>query len=263
MHWGADGISALMVLLTGIVAFTGVIVSWRIDDRPKEYFVLFMTLLTGVYGTFLSLDIFFLFFFYELAVLPMYLLIAVWGSTNKEYGAMKLVLYLVAGSVLVWIAIIAIYVEAGIGSFDLLALQEADFARDFQQIFFPLIMIGFGVLAGLWALPHLVARWTRRRPHRRQHAARRRPDEARCLRHHPPRHDPPPRGARLVADSLHLPRHHQRGLRRDVGDGAEGPQVRHRLLQRGPHGTRPHRPSPPSTTSASAAPCFRCSPTAS
>ena len=150
VHWGADGISALMVLLTGIVAFTGVIVSWRIDDRPKEYFVLFMTLLTGVYGTFLSLDIFFLFFFYELAVLPMYLLIAVWGSTNKEYGALKLVLYLVAGSVLVWIAIIAIYVEAGIGSFDLLALQEADFARDFQQIFFPLIMIGFGVLAGLW-----------------------------------------------------------------------------------------------------------------
>ena len=150
VHWGADGISALMVLLTGIVAFTGVIVSWRIDDRPKEYFVLFMTLLTGVYGTFVSLDIFFLFFFYELAVLPMYLLIAVWGSTNKEYGALKLVLYLVAGSVLVWVAIIAIYVEAGVGSFDLLALQEADFARDFQRIFFPLIMIGFGVLAGLW-----------------------------------------------------------------------------------------------------------------
>ncbi len=150
VHWGVDGISTLMILLTGIVAFTGTLISWKIEDRTKEYFVLFMTLVTGVYGTFISLDIFFLFFFYELAVLPMYLLIAAWGSTNKEYGALKLVLYLVAGSVLVWVAIIAIYVEADIGSFNLLALQEVQFAQDFQQIFFPLLMIGFGVLAGLW-----------------------------------------------------------------------------------------------------------------
>ena len=150
VHLGVDGISVPMVLLTGIVMFTGVLISWNIRERTKEYFVLFMVLVTGVYGTFLSLDLFFLFFFYELAVLPMYLLIAVWGSTRKEYGALKLVMYLMAGSILVWVALIAVYVQANVGSFDLLALQEVEFAKDFQQIYFPLFMIGFGVLAGLW-----------------------------------------------------------------------------------------------------------------
>lgn len=149
-HLGIDGISAPMVLLTGIVFFTGAVVSWSIKERLKEYFILFMVLVTGVYGTFVSLDLFFLFFFYELAVLPMYLLIAVWGSTRKEYGALKLTLFLVAGSILVWVALVAIYAEANIGSFDLLKLQDVEFAKDFQRNFFPLLMIGFGVLAGLW-----------------------------------------------------------------------------------------------------------------
>ena len=150
VHWGVDGISVPMVLLTGIVMLTGVIISWSIEDRAKEYFVLFMLLVTGVFGTFISLDLFFLFFFYELAVLPMFLLIAVWGSTRKEYGALKLTLYLVAGSALVWVAIIAIYSEAALGTFDLVALSDAEFSRDFQTIVFPVILIGFGVLAGLW-----------------------------------------------------------------------------------------------------------------
>jgi NADH-quinone oxidoreductase subunit M len=149
-HLGIDGISAPMVLLTGVVFFTGAVVSWSIKERLKEYFVLFMVLVTGVYGTFVSLDLFFLFFFYELAVLPMYLLIAVWGSTRKEYGALKLTLYLVAGSVLVWVALVAIYAHADIGSFDLLKLQDVEFAKDFQRTFFPLLLVGFGVLAGLW-----------------------------------------------------------------------------------------------------------------
>ena len=150
VHLGVDGISAPMILLTGIVMFTGVLISWSIRERVKDFFILFMALVTGVYGTFVSLDLFFLFFFYELAVLPMYLLIAVWGSTRKEYGALKLVMYLMAGSVLVWIALIAIYVEAAEGTFNLLVLQDVEFAQDFQTIFFPLLMIGFGVLAGLW-----------------------------------------------------------------------------------------------------------------
>ena len=150
VHLGVDGISVPMVLLTGIVMFTGVLISWNVRERTKEYFVLFMLLVTGVYGTFVSLDLFFLFFFYELAVLPMYLLIGVWGSTRKEYGALKLVMYLMAGSILVWVALIAVYVQADVGSFDLLALQEVEFAKDFQTIYFPLFMVGFGVLAGLW-----------------------------------------------------------------------------------------------------------------
>jgi NADH-quinone oxidoreductase subunit M len=111
-----------------------------------------------VFGVFVSLDLFFLFFFYELAVLPMYLLIGVWGSSSsfrdfarsKEYGAMKLMLYLVGGSVLVWISLLAIFVEAGLGTFHLLTLQQVTFDSDFQRVFFPFLMVGFGVLAGLW-----------------------------------------------------------------------------------------------------------------
>ena len=149
-HLGVDGISAPMVLLTGIVMITGVFMAWNTAPRTKDFFILFMTLVTGVYGVFLSLDLFFLFFFYELAVVPMYLLIGVWGSTRKEYGALKLVLYLVASSVLVWIALIAIYVESGLNSFNILDLQEAGFDTGFQQAIFPILTIGFGVLAGLW-----------------------------------------------------------------------------------------------------------------
>ena len=154
-----DGLSALMVLLTGIVMFTGVLVSWNVSERSKDFFILYFVLLAGVFGVFVSLDIFFLFFFYELAVLPMYLLIAVWGSSSdfgtfqrtKEYSAMKLMMYLVAGSVLIWIAIIAIFVQADMGTFGLRALQEGgEFSPTFQRIFFPFLMVGFGILAGLW-----------------------------------------------------------------------------------------------------------------
>ena len=168
---GLDGISAPMVLLTGIVMFAGVLVSWNIEHRPKDFFVLYMSLVAGVFGTFVTRDLFFLFFFYELAVLPMYLLIGVWGSSSdfgtflrtKEYSAMKLVLYLVAGSVLVWVSILAVYwiaYDAGMPTFSLgdpdsgvRTLQDVNFNdgfKHFETLFFPLFMIGFGVLAGLW-----------------------------------------------------------------------------------------------------------------
>ncbi|MDP3063520.1 MAG: NADH-quinone oxidoreductase subunit M [Chloroflexota bacterium] len=163
--WGVDGISAPMVLLTGIVFFTGVIVSWNIEHRPKDFFVLYALMVSGVFGVFVSTDLFFLFFFYELAVIPMYLLIGVWGSTTdfktflrtKEYGAMKLTLYLVAGSVLVWVGIFALF-TVGAGWADrtlsipgLQALKDAGaFSHTFQLVIFPLFMLGFGVLAGLW-----------------------------------------------------------------------------------------------------------------
>ena len=162
---GIDGISAPMVLLTGIVFFAGVLVSWKIAPRPKDFFILYLLLVAGVYGVFVTRDLFFLFFFYELAVLPMYLLIGVWGSSTdfgtflrtKEYGAMKLMLYLVAGSVLVWIGILALYwkaADAGGATFSLEALnqlsQDGAFSENFQNFFFPFFMVGFGVLAGLW-----------------------------------------------------------------------------------------------------------------
>ncbi len=155
---GVDGISVPMVLLTGIVTFTGVLISWNIEEKSKDFFILLFLLIAGVFGVFVSLDLFFFFFFYELAVLPMYLLIGVWGSSSdfgsflrpKEYGAMKLMLYLVAGSILVWIGLLATYVESGLGTFSMVELAKVEFSSEFQVIFFPLFMIGFGVLAGLW-----------------------------------------------------------------------------------------------------------------
>jgi len=162
LHLGVDGIAAPMVLLTGIVAFAGTLVSWKIEYRNKDYFVLFMLLVAGVFGVFASLDLFFWFFFYELAVLPMYLLIGVWGASSvfptfartKEYGAIKLTLYLVGASVLIFIGIFAVFIEAGLGTFDLPALwaysEETGFDPNFQKVVFPLFLIGCGVLAGLW-----------------------------------------------------------------------------------------------------------------
>ena len=155
---GIDGISAPMILLTGIVMFTGVLVSCKLEERNKDFFILYFLLLAGVFGVFATLDLFFFFFFFELSVLPMYLLIGVWGSSStfpsfsrtKEYSAMKLTIYLVAGSVLIWIAIIAIFSEAGLGTFDIIELQNAEFSPTFQKVFFPFLAVGFGVLAGLW-----------------------------------------------------------------------------------------------------------------
>ena len=165
LSFGIDGISAPMVLLTGIVLFAGVLVSWSVQRRPKDFFILFFVLVAGVYGVFVVRDLFFLFFFYELAVLPMFPLIGIWGSSSdfgtfirtKEYGAMKLTLYLVAGSVLVWVGIIALYViatDVGSPSFSLEVLSDLSdqgaFSKDFQLLFFPFFMVGFGILAGLW-----------------------------------------------------------------------------------------------------------------
>ena len=155
---GTDGISVLLILLNGVVALAGAMVAWRIADRGKDFYVLFLLLVTGVFGVFASLDLFFFFFFYELAVIPMYLLIGFWGSSTdfgtflrtKEYGAMKLVIFLSLGSVLVWVAMIALYTEAVQPTFDFLSLREEDFSVNFQKVFFPFFAIGFGVLAGLW-----------------------------------------------------------------------------------------------------------------
>jgi NADH-quinone oxidoreductase subunit M len=149
-----DGISALMVLLTGIVAFAGTLVSWKLDFRAKDFFILFWVLVTGVYGTFFSYDLFFWFFFYELAVVPLYLLIGIWGSTRKDYGAMKLTLMLVGGSVLIWVGIFAVFHEANLGTFDLEALYAAAdngaFSTNFQRAVFPLFVLGCGVLAAMF-----------------------------------------------------------------------------------------------------------------
>ncbi len=149
-HVGVDGISAPMVLLTGVVIFTGVLVSWNIDRRTREYFALLFILVSGVFGVFAAMDLFFLFFFYEVAVLPMYLLIAIWGSTRRGYAAMKLVMYLLAGSILIWVGLLALYHAMGASSFDFVDMQQAGFDPVLARVVFPIFFVGFGVLAGLW-----------------------------------------------------------------------------------------------------------------
>ena len=147
---GADGISLVLVLLTGIAAAAGILFSWNIEHRAREFFAFYLALIGGVYGVFISFDLFLLFVFYELAIIPKYFLIAIWGSTRREYGAMKLALYSFVGSAMVLIGLVAAYVVAGAKTFDLLQLAQFAFPRDFQFWAFPLVFVGFAILAGLW-----------------------------------------------------------------------------------------------------------------
>jgi NADH-quinone oxidoreductase subunit M len=148
---GVDGISLAMLVLNGVVIFTGSLMSWNIDNRPKEYWILLLLLTTGVYGVFVSIDMFLFFVFYELAVLPMYLLIGVWGSTRKEYGAMKLTMFLMAGSALAIIGMLGIYFGSGLRTFDMTVLaSHVTMSGDLQRIFFPPLFLGFAVLAGMF-----------------------------------------------------------------------------------------------------------------
>lgn len=148
---GVDGISAPLVLLTGVVMFTGVLISWGLDDRPREFFAFLFILATGVLGVFVALDLFGLFFFYEIAVFPMYLLIAIWGwKVTREYAAMKLTLYLFIGSVIALVGALAMYFASGMETFNMLALENADFSVAFQRFWFPFVFMGFAVLGGIF-----------------------------------------------------------------------------------------------------------------
>jgi NADH-quinone oxidoreductase subunit M len=188
---GVDGLNAPMVLLTGMVTVAGVLISWRIEDRVKEFMAFFMLLVAGVYGVFVALDMFVLFFFYELAIFPMYLLIATWGWVKlREYAAMKLTLYILIGSVVALVGVIAMVLTAsnfftsdpagiaafqaakdagilpantGTFSFDMTQLTVAAEAGAFNiagyagiesltfaKLWFPFVFIGFAVLAGVF-----------------------------------------------------------------------------------------------------------------
>ena len=133
----ADGISRVLVLLTGLAAVAGILFSWTIgekgSDRANEFFAFFLALIGGVYGVFLSVDLFLLFVFYEIAIVPKYFLIAIWGSTRREYGAMKLALYSFAGSAMVLIGLLAAYATAGSHTMNLTALAQYPFPVSFQM----------------------------------------------------------------------------------------------------------------------------------
>src|ERR1035437_6112258 len=151
-HLAADGISLTLILLTGIIAVTGILFSWDIDHRTKEFFAFYLVLIGAVYGVFLSYDLFLLFVFYEIVIIPKYFLIAIWGSTRREYGAMKLVLYSFVGSAMVLVGLIAAYVVAGAKTTSLHDLAQFPFSLHFQMLAFPLVFVGFAILAGMWPL---------------------------------------------------------------------------------------------------------------
>jgi len=151
-HLAADGISLTMCLVTSLTAVSAVLFSWDVEERPNEFFFWLLLVVGGSYGVFLSADLFLLFVFYELVIVPKYFLIAIWGSTNKEYGAMKLTLYSFFGGALALIGIIAIYVTAGGATLDLQQLAQFKFAPQFQSWVFPILFLGFAVLAGIWPL---------------------------------------------------------------------------------------------------------------
>jgi NADH-quinone oxidoreductase subunit M len=149
-HLGVDGISVAMILLTAFVVIAGVLVSWNVTKMTKEFYFLLILLSLGAYGFFISLDLFILFFFLEIAVIPKYLLIGIWGSGKKEYSANKLALMLMGGSTLVLVGLLGVYFSVAKHSFDLMQLSQLNIPIQTQMICFPLLFVGFGVFTALF-----------------------------------------------------------------------------------------------------------------
>ena len=259
-HLAADGISLTLTLVTGLTAVCAVLFSWKIETRPNEFFFWLLLVVGGSYGVFLSADLFLFFVFYELVIVPKYFLIAIWGSTNKEYGAMKLTLYSFLGGALVFIGILAIYTSAG--SLDLQQLAQFQFPSLTASVGFPGPVPWVRDPRRHLAVAHLGADRPCRGADGRLDAAGRDRDEARRLR----------RAARRAQSlSVRLPDVEQmdRGLRRHRdclrGGGraaAERSQVCHRLLERQPHGLHPARAGRGKCARRLAARSCKCSRTA-
>jgi NADH-quinone oxidoreductase subunit M len=181
LHLGVDGIGTPLVLASSILLFAGIFVSWHIKDRIKEFYIWILILAAATIGVFMSLDLFFLYFFYEMSVIPMYLLLGMWGShtkkylemtdpeglkqrdsvgfifnfgaNSKEYAAMKLVLFLSAFAVVALMGILLIYKFSGLNTFDILVLREqAHFSGPLATVIWLLIFFGFASIAPIWPL---------------------------------------------------------------------------------------------------------------
>jgi NADH-quinone oxidoreductase subunit M len=151
---GVDGVSVVLLLLTAIVVLAGVFISWKMNDLPKEFFIALIVLSIGVYGFFISIDLFTLFVFFEIAVIPMYLLIGIWGTGPKEYSAMKLTLMLMGASAVLLVGILGIYfnsnADGGALTFNILEIAQVNIPFEAQKLFFPLVFIGFAVISALF-----------------------------------------------------------------------------------------------------------------
>jgi NADH-quinone oxidoreductase subunit M len=153
-HVGVDGISVAMILLTAFIMEAAILVSWKVERMGKEFFFLLLLLSAGAYGFFLSLDLFTLFFFLEVSVIPKFLLIGIWGSGKKDYSAMKLALMLMGGSALVFIGLLGLYYNtggaAGPHTFDWAAIAQMHLPVEVQRRFFPFLFVGFGIFTALF-----------------------------------------------------------------------------------------------------------------
>ncbi|MBM3436748.1 MAG: NADH-quinone oxidoreductase subunit M, partial [Bacteroidetes bacterium] len=151
---GVDGISVAMIMLTAVIVFTGIFASWTVDFLSREFFISLILLSTGVFGFFISIDLFTMFLFYEVAVIPMYLLIGIWGSGPKEYSAMKLTIMLMGGSALLLVGLLGIYFNSNAGggdlTFNILEIAKVKIPVEAQRFFFPMTFIGFGILGALF-----------------------------------------------------------------------------------------------------------------
>ena len=181
LYLGVDGVGTPLVLASAILLFAGIFVSWHIKDRIKEFYISLLILAAATIGVFMSLDLFFLYFFYEMSVIPMYLLLGIWGShtkgylqmtdpdgirqrdsvgfifnfgsNSKEYAAMKLVLFLSAGAILALMGILLIYKFSGLNTFDILVLREqAKFSGFLADLIWLLVFFGFASIAPIWPL---------------------------------------------------------------------------------------------------------------
>ena len=147
---GVDGVSVSMLCLSSIIVATGVFTSWKMEPLTKEFFLWFSLLSTGVFGFFISVDLFTMFMFYEVALIPMFLLIGIWGSGRKEYSAMKLTLMLMGASAFLLVGILGIYFSSGATSMNILEIVKVHIPIEKQYLFFTLTFFGFGVLGALF-----------------------------------------------------------------------------------------------------------------
>jgi len=156
-HVGVDGINVGLILMGAIVGFAATCCSWEIQKREKEFYILLLVMTGGILGAFASLDLFFFYFLHELALVPTFIMIGVWGrGERKNYATFQITLYLSIGALIALIGLIALYVQSGANTFDLPALikyvqtDNHPLAVKMQNFIFPLLLFGFGILVSLW-----------------------------------------------------------------------------------------------------------------
>ncbi len=154
-HVGVDGINVGLILMGAIVAFAAACVSWEIKEREKEFYILLLVMAGGILGAFASLDLFLFYFFHELALVPTFIMIGVWGrGEQREYATFQITIYLSLGALIALFGLIALYLQSGANTFDIPELiahvRQNPMPVNAQHLIFPLLLFGFGILVSLW-----------------------------------------------------------------------------------------------------------------